>query len=71
MSVDVCRVCEAWPATTTDGLCDECADDGDRLERVTEAYRAVRATVRKWEAGHMTDGQAMRYIAAIERGRPR
>ena len=69
--LDQCRACQLWPATTSDGLCDMCATDAGRIDRVEQAYRSVRATVRKWEAGHMTTEQAMRYIAAIEQARPR
>ena len=69
--LDQCRACQLWPATTSDGLCDMCATDTDRLDRVEQAYRSVRATVRKWEAGHISAEQAVRYIAAIEKARPR
>jgi len=69
--LDQCRACQLWPATTSDGLCDMCATDAGRIDRVEQAYRSVRATVRKWEADIMTAEQAMRYIAAIERARPR
>ena len=70
-SVQTCRVCGLWPAQTTDLLCDMCAGDVDRIDRVEQAYRSVRATTRRWEEGHMTAEQAMRYIAAVERMRPR
>lgn len=71
MSVDQCRVCQSWPATPTDGLCDICATDAGRIERAEQAWRTVRAIIRRYQAGLVSDEQFVRSVIAVENARPR